>query len=171
MTSIQELATQLATTETNITALVGQLLEIDTETYWDEATETLTSEGVEAVTEALEAGDETVYVVTEVSGYTETTDEPLITTHRVTRSELADLLQSTDRATDLIRTGRLGQHDEWLITTSELAEVRATADAARTAKTARDEAIRDALAAGHSQRAVAEAAGLTQPAIGKIAHR
>ncbi len=49
--------------------------------------------------------------------------------------------------------------------------VRWWSDEASASKTARDEAVRAAVSAGHSLRAVAEAAGLSHAAIARIVKR
>lgn len=53
----------------------------------------------------------------------------------------------------------------------ELDDVRRHADTARAETTARDEAIRRARAAGHTLRAIAEAAGITHVGVAKILRR
>lgn len=55
--------------------------------------------------------------------------------------------------------------------TPELGAISRWAEAMSEAIAERNRAIRKAVAAGHSQRAVARAAGLTHPAVGKIVER
>lgn len=54
-----------------------------------------------------------------ITGYGETTDDgpgdAIIETLTVSHDELADLLGSTEAADDLLRVGRSGWHDEWLV--------------------------------------------------------
>lgn len=61
----------------------------------------------------------TTHTVNHTIGYTATTEdgpgEPIVETLTVTFDELADLLGDDTKATDLIETGSLGEHDEWMV--------------------------------------------------------